>query len=154
MNSGPGGLAVHCECFNRNLGSFRSSSVRERKMHWLPLVKAWSGICGRHGLVVYDTRKVVWLWELSNLGVSPCCQASTFGYLKLVPTTFVLTYISHLIRQGISASVGKIALFVSSVPCWAIPLVVFCVWHVFDGLRGLLNDSPTCGGVPFTVHSP
>ena len=65
------------------MGCFRSSSVRERKMHWLPLVKAWSGICGRHGLVVYDTRKVVWLWELSNLGVSPCCQANILGYLKL-----------------------------------------------------------------------
>ena len=129
------------------MGSFRSSSVRERKMHWLPLVKAWSGICGRHGLVVYDTRKVVWLWELSNLGVSPCCQASTFGYLKLVPTTFVLTYISHLIRQGISASVGYSpvlsALF--HVNFGTYPLMVSCVWHVFDGLRGLLNDSPTRG---------
>jgi hypothetical protein len=31
---------------------------------------------------------------------------------------------------------------------------VFRVWHVLDGLWDLLNDSPTCGGVPLTVHSP
>ena len=28
------------------------------------------------------------------------------------------------------------------------------VWHVSDGLRGLLNDSSICGGVPFTVLAP
>ena len=31
---------------------------------------------------------------------------------------------------------------------------MFRVWHVSDGLRGLLNDSSICGGVPFTVLAP
>ena len=32
--------------------------------------------------------------------------------------------------------------------------MVFRVWHVSDGLRDSLIDSPICGGVPFTVLAP